>query len=245
MHSLVITDITKHFRGLTALAAVSFEAAPGKITAVIGPNGAGKTTLFNVMTGFLSPDAGTITYGPHRLLGMSPARIARLGVVRTFQDVRIFERLTVPENLAIGARGDGLERARMLLEEMMSGNRWLDGHDTVGGLGYGQQKLVAIARVVAAQGDALLLDEPASGLDDDSLTILANVIRRLRDEGKLVLLVEHNMEFVMNLSDAVVVLASGQVLARGTPGEVQANEEVIAAYLGTTETEKTVSAEPA
>jgi branched-chain amino acid transport system ATP-binding protein len=226
--------VSKSFGGVAALTDVSIEARAGEITGLIGPNGAGKTTLFNVITGFLSCNAGEVRYGDRKLTGRSPARVARLGVVRTFQDVRIFPGMTGFENLSVGARGSSdMEAGLDLLEEAAEarGARIpLDIPAT--SLSFGDQKVVAIARCLVVRADAILLDEPASGLDEGGLHVLQVLLERFRARGKLVLVVEHNMSFVMSICDRLFVLASGRLLAEGTPKEIRANQQVIDAYLG-------------
>ncbi len=232
--SIVVENVSKSFGGVAAVDGVSLEAAPGMITGLIGPNGAGKTTLFNVITGFMDPDTGTVRYGAHRLTGRSPARIARLGIVRTFQDVRIFRGMTALENLQVGLRGkSGLDEALDMLRLAAAARGAPIPLDVPAhSLSFGDQKFVAIARTLALGADAILLDEPASGLDEKGIEVLLVVLDAFKRSGKLILLVEHNMSLVMSTCDQIFVLASGKLIASGSPAETQANRDVIDAYLG-------------
>jgi ABC-type branched-subunit amino acid transport system ATPase component len=227
--------VSKSFGGVAALSDVSLEARAGEVTGLIGPNGAGKTTLFNVMTGFMASDAGVVRYGDRVLTGLGPARVAGLGVVRTFQDVRIFSGMTGFENLAVGARkSTDMESALALLEDVAEARGAPIPLDVpASSLSFGDQKIVAIARCLVVGAEAILLDEPASGLDEGGLDVLKLLLARFRDSGKLVLIVEHNMGLVMEVCDRLFVLASGKLLASGAPSEVRANAKVVDAYLGT------------
>jgi branched-chain amino acid transport system ATP-binding protein len=239
--TLVVSGVTKRFGGIAALTDVSITARPGEITGLIGPNGAGKTTLFNCVTGFLKTDSGAVLYGDSRLDRLPPQRIARHGVVRTFQDVRVFQGMTAIENLEGGVwRGGSRTEGLEFLREAAAGRSVeIPLHVPAGSLSYGEQKVLAIARCLTVGASALLLDEPASGLDEAGLQLLKRMLRSFRDAGKLVLLVEHNMGLVMDVCDRLFVLAFGKLLASGTPAEIRGNRDVIDAYLGASSTSLT------
>ena len=249
---LELRDVTVRFGGLTALDGVSFGVPPGRVTGVIGPNGAGKTTLFNVMCGFVRPQSGELCWRGVRLRRHRAHRLTRLGIARTLQGLGLFPGLTVLENVMVGAdrhartglpsalaalpRTDrdeaGLrDRAGRLLAEL----EVVDvAHRRPGELPYGVQKRVALARALAAEPDLLLLDEPAAGQSAEEIKELGVLIRRLRDDMSVVL-VEHHMDFVMEVCDEVAVLDFGRLIARGTPAEVRDDPLVTAAYLGPVE----------
>jgi ABC-type branched-subunit amino acid transport system ATPase component len=231
---LVVTGVSKHFGGVAALTDVSIGARRGEITGLIGPNGAGKTTLFNVITGFHRADSGTVAYGDRELTRLSPNRIAMAGVVRTFQDIHIFKGMTALENLEVGVRrSSDLDEALDMLRLTARTRGWGIPLDVpVASLSFGDQKVVAMARTLALGASAVLLDEPASGLDEGSIEVLLVLLRSFMERGKLVLIVEHNMGLVMSICDRLFVLANGSVLAEGTPAEIQKNRAVIDAYLG-------------
>jgi len=231
---LVVDGATKRYGGVQALDDVTIAADPGAITGLIGPNGAGKTTLFDIITGYARPDSGRITYGGQRLTGLSPQRISRLGVVRTFQDVRVFRHLTVLENIAVASRSRAdLDRACDFLKTVyaLTANP-MPLNIAAGGLRFGNQKIVGLARCIATGATALLLDEPAAALHDSGRDVIASLMAAFRESGGLVLVVEHDMRFVMSTCDRVFVLAQGRLLASGPPEAIQANSQVIDAYRG-------------
>ncbi|KAF0218506.1 MAG: branched-chain amino acid transport system ATP-binding [Geobacteraceae bacterium] len=247
---LAIQGITQVFGGLTALDDVTFTINRNDITGVIGPNGAGKTTLFNIISGIYTPTTGTISLDGRNITKFPPERLAAFGMVRTFQNIELFGQMTVLENVMVGLHTKSrcgiiscafkmpwhLHEERRIRE---TAHTWLRfcGIDeladtTAANLPFGKGRLLEIARALALEPQIIFMDEPAAGLNSRETMGLADLIRKIRDRGITVVLVEHDMELVMDVCDRILVLNLGKKLAEGTPREIQENPAVIAAYLG-------------
>ena len=247
---LQIQGLSKHFGGVPALREVSFAAQAGQVTALIGPNGAGKTTLLNCLSGVLAPDTGEIRFDSRNLAGLPAHQVARLGIARTFQNLRLFPRLSVLDNVLTGLtvqaqdsfwrallRPPGLRHAERRLK--LTALEALDIFGLTGKmdlpagvLPYGDKKRVELARVFVSRPVLALLDEPVAGLNPEETAEIAGLLHQLKQQGKSMLLVEHDMELVMGVADRVVVLDGGRLIASGTPGEIRVNPLVLEAYLG-------------
>ncbi len=229
---LEIKSIVKRFGGVAAVNRVSLTLEPGRIYGLIGPNGSGKTTLFNCITGVETRDEGEIHFMNHRIDGWKPHQVFHLGMGRTFQVIRVFPELTALENLLV-VTTSSYAQARQRAEELL-GFVKLErlAHEYAGNLSYGQQKLVEFVRVLMTDPELILLDEPAAGVNRTLLNELLDAVRSLRDRGKTVFLVEHDMKVVMGLCETVFVLDHGEKLAEGRPDAIQSDERVIEAYFG-------------
>lgn len=233
---LQISNLSKHFAGLKAVDDVSFSLRTGEILGLIGPNGSGKTTLINVVTGLLPPTSGTVKVDDVTTSNKPPHRVARAGIARTFQTIRLFRELSVIENVEVAAVSHGLSRrkavkiARALLEEF----DLLEWEDSLSSeLPFGHQRRLEVARALAMKPKFLLLDEPAAGLNEEESDAMHDMLKNIPQRKQVgLLIVEHDMRLMMNLCPRLHVLNYGKTIAEGTPAEVRANHEVVTAYLG-------------
>ena len=251
MALLEVKQLTKHFGGLTAVGDVTLELNEGELVGLIGPNGAGKTTLFNLLTGVYEPSEGTITLDGHLLNGKQPYKIASLGLGRTFQNIRLFKDLTVLDNVLIAFSNhhkkhvfasflrlpafykneEALKAKAIDLLKIFDLDR--DADTLAKNLAYGQQRRLEIVRALATDPKILFLDEPAAGMNPQETAELTELIRRIKEEFKItIMLIEHDMNLVMDVTERIYVLEYGRLIAHGTPSEIKTNKRVIEAYLG-------------
>lgn len=251
-YPLQIDGLRKDFGGITAVDDATFQVERGSLTGLIGPNGAGKSTTFNLITGMIEPDAGTVTFDGEDITGLAPHAIANRGLVRTFQIARELQDMTVLENMMLapksqrgeslwrsvtpGFRGAVIDQESDLLDRVWRVLEFFDidhiAEEYAGNLSGGQRKLLELARALLTDPDVLLLDEPFAGVNPSLEKRLLSHIHELREQGYTFLLVEHDMDLIMENCERVIVLHQGRILTEGTPAEIQANEEVIEAYLG-------------
>jgi branched-chain amino acid transport system ATP-binding protein len=251
MALLETTNVVKQFGGLIAVHKMNFSLEQGQIASIIGPNGAGKTTFFNTLTGIYKPEAGEIVFNDHKLVGLRPDQVVEHGIARTFQNIRLFGSMTVIENILVGMhtqlkqRGtDALFRSRYFHKEEAEAEKAAKdlmryvglrnvGNELARNLPYGGQRRIEIARALAAKPILLLLDEPTAGMNPNETEEAIKLFRRIRDDkGITVLLIEHDMRVVMNISERISVMDYGEKIAEGTPAEIRSNQRVIEAYLG-------------
>lgn len=253
---LELNNITKNFGGISALTDVSFKINEGEIFGLIGPNGAGKTTMFNIITNMYLPTSGEISFLGEKISGTKPHKITDKGICRTFQNIRLFSQMTVLENVLVGGhcriksgvissviRTKFQRKEEEFIRETASDLLELVGLSSytevvAENLAYGQQRRLEIARALASSPKLLLLDEPAAGMNETETEDLFDLIKKVQKRGITVLLIEHDMPFVMKLCDRITVLNFGKKLAEGTPQEIQNNKDVIEAYLGSEEDEQ-------
>jgi len=236
--------LTRRFGGLTAVDGVDFEIYDGEIVGLIGPNGAGKTTIFDCITGVREPDAGTVVFNGEEIQGESPEDIQLRGLIRAFQEPRVFSSLSVTENMKAAQHrtgslteelfdGQSSEELDRRIEELLefvelSGKRELDAEE----LSHGQKKLLQLGMVLVSDPDLILLDEPTAGVNPATIKHISDLIRSIKEDRTTILLIEHNMDVIMDLSERIYALTNGHILAEGSPEEIQTNDEVLEAYLG-------------
>lgn len=255
-HVLQIENVSKFFHGLVAIDDLTLNVKAGQIYGIIGPNGAGKTTLFNCITGIYTPEKGKIKYKGLDITGMAPHKIAQMGVLRTFQNIRLFNEMSVAENIMAGYhtkstqswyhsifhtkayRQDEKKSWEKVKELMEFFNLTQDALTPTGDLSYGNQRKVEMARALAAKPELLILDEPAAGLNENETVELTQIILKIKQMGLGIMMIEHDMDMVMNLTDYITVINFGKEISQGTPDFVQDDPKVIEAYIGSEEDEE-------
>ena len=238
-----IKDISKSFGGIKALNSCSMEIKNGKITAIIGPNGSGKTTLFNIISGILIPNNGEIIFQDKNIIKMQDYNISNLGISRTFQDVKLFKNLSVKDHIKISLTKDYESIIKSAIKKEKDNNKEIEKilktfdlneklDDYVSDLSYGQRRLLDLAVAVSKNHIVLMLDEPVAGVNPKLRLKITEILKNLRKKGETIILIEHDMNFVMNLANFIYVLDNGEVIAQGTPKKIKNNKKVLEAYLG-------------
>ena len=251
MALLEIRGVAKSFGGIQAVDGITCEFVEGRITGLIGPNGAGKTTLFNLVTGFLPVDRGTVRYRGKAITGLPPYQIAHLGIARSFQELRIFAKMTVLDNVMLARQHQAGENILLALfgfgkvraEEKQNREKAMGylefvrladkAHELAENLAYAEQKLLALARLLATEADLLLLDEPTSGLDLNTVSEMISLVRDLISRGKTICIIEHNLDVMKDLSDWIVFLDQGRAVATGSPSDIMSDRKLAEIYFGT------------